>query len=243
MCLEIGDEGIRDLLRPAARVHPAAGVGLGGEQQAGCCSGEGGERRRRMRQHASDQCGGLFGAERARGQGGALVEHPQGEAQSGQRLAGHPQHLIPGEVRDALDVRAERAQESQPRALVDPERGCGALDVAPRDARSAAVERVRVRDVRMDPLDAFGQTERLEERGGDGGGVHGRAHVVPETGERRVEGAETAADGVGGFEDPHLVSRAGEGHGRREAVRSGADDRRACHTASLPRPDVRSLKR
>ena len=46
-----------------------------------------------------------------------------------------------------------------------------------------------------------------------------------------------------GLQHPHLVAGAGEGDPRRKAVRTGSDDRRANHAASLPRQDVRSWRR
>ena len=150
------------------------------QQQSGRGTGERREGGVRVREHARQEGGGLVGAERAAGQGCALFQHPQRVAHRSDGLAGEAQHLIAGEVDDAVDVRTERAQQRQPGALVEPEARRRALDVVPGDTCAAVVEWVGVRDLRADPFDALGEPESLEEGRGEGCRMHRRPDIEPE---------------------------------------------------------------
>ena len=105
----------------------------------------------------------------------------------------------------------KRSHHRAPCAGVTPEPVGGALQIAPRDRRAPAVQRLGEGDLGHDPLDALAQPERAEERRGQRGGVHGRADVVAESGEGQLRRAHSAADRAGRLDDTHAVAGAGQG--------------------------------
>ena len=88
------------------------------------------------------------------------------------------------------------------------------------EGHSVAVERVRSRDRRVDPLDV----DALERRRAPRERQDRRAHVVSEPRQRELGGAAAAADRVAGLVNGHADAFAHELHRGREPVRARADD-------------------
>ena len=170
----------------------------------------------------------------------AELQRAQPEADRRDRMPRNAQQLRPGEVDERCRggsssgrMTARHARPSRPSPSAVRSRSRQAI------AARAAVERLRVRDLGRDPLDALAQAEGAEEGRAQRRGVDRGADVVAESREGELRRAHAAADGVGGLEDPHLVSRAGEGDRGGEPVGSAADDRRLLspwpHPATGPR--------
>ena len=215
---QIGDQRVGDVLRAAARVGPAvAGVGVRGEEEAGCRGADRRQRGVRVREHPGDERVRLFGRERAAPEARAELQRAQAEPQGRDRMPRHPQQLRAGEIDHAGQVGAQRAHHGEPGRLVAAEIVCGALDVAPGDRGPAAVQRLGVGDLGGDPLDALAQPEGAEERRAQRRRVDGRSDVMAEAGKRELRGADAAADRRGGLEHAHVVAGAGERDGSRRA--------------------------
>ena len=126
------------------------------------------------------------------------------------------------------------ADEAIPRPAVSAEAGHRVLQRSVHHARAAVVERVDERDLRLDQLEAVAvEARRREERRGTRHRVDGRAHVVPEPGQRQLRGARSPADGVGGLEHDDRASGLGDGDRRGEPVRTGSHDHDIGHVVSL----------
>ena len=86
---------------------------------------------------------------------------------AGDRVARHAQQLPAREVDDTALPGEQRGDEAAPRASVGAEPVDRAIEIAPRDARSPAGQRVRVGHLGDDPLGrvrAVEQTELAEDR-------------------------------------------------------------------------------
>jgi hypothetical protein len=237
---QIGDERVGDPRRSAARICPARGMGVREQVQRrpGCRHGR--QRRVRVRDDSGIQRLRLRGAKGAAPQPGAQLQRTQAEAGRGDRMPRHPDQLMPGEVDDSVEVAVQGPDDSAPPGAVGSQLGDGAVEVTPRDRGGSALQRLREGRLRHDPLDAV-EPECAEERRAEHGGMHRRADVVPESGQRVgcavpfAERAGAAADRPGCFDDPHRVPRPRERHRGGEPVRPAADDRGAArHTPSLP---------
>ncbi len=81
---------------------------------------------------------------------------------------------------------------------------------------------MRVRDRRPDPLDI--ELQRLEERRGRSEGMNRRAEIVTKARQRDLGGARASSDLPVRFEHENRQPALRERDGRRETVRSRADD-------------------
>ncbi len=233
---QVGDQRVADALCSAPRVGPpVSGVRVRGEEEP---RGRGTDRRKGgvgVREHPREQSIRLLGRERATAEDRSELQNAQTESERGQRMPRHAQQLRTGEVHDGVQVRAERPQDREPRARIAAETVGGAVDVAPGDRRTTVLERLRIRDLGRDPVDAVAEPEGAEERRAQGRRLNGRSHVVAESRKGQLGGAHSAARRRGGFEHTYRVPGASESDGGREAVRPAAHDRRVLgHGVSRP---------
>nr|WP_317451761.1 hypothetical protein [Microbacterium sp. NIBRBAC000506063] len=87
---DIVDHGVGDRLGAAARKGPAAGVRVGGQQQSRRRGAQRGQRGVRVGDDTGEQRRGLLGPEGVLRHRRALFEHPQAEAEGGERMPRHP---------------------------------------------------------------------------------------------------------------------------------------------------------
>ena len=115
------------------------------------------------------------------------------------------------EVDDAALPREQRRDEAAPRRPVGAEPLDRAVEVAPRDAGPPAGQRMRVRRLGHDPLGrvrAVEQAELAEHRRREPRRMHRRAHVVAESRQRELGGANAPADRRRGLEHAHAAGPA-----------------------------------
>ena len=208
---EVVGHRVDDGLAAADRHGPAAGVRVGAERER-----RGGRRR-------GSASGGSRAPRRPRASpaptsslkrrfhsGDALLEHAQAEAERAPPGRSGRQQRVVGEARDAVGALGERPHQRAPGAPSRPSPPAVRSSVAVGDARPAAVERVRVRDLGDAQVDPPVELEAAEELGRERHRVHRRADVVVEPGQRQLRRARTAA-GCRCARAPATAARRGPG--------------------------------
>ena len=237
-CGQQAGHGTGQRLRAAARGGPADLVRGQREQERHRAGGERGQRGRNVRRQAGQQAAGALAAEvagqRVRGRQPGQPEPGQQQRVPRQTVQRCPQH-VRGQL---IPAAQERPQQQHIGALVDAERGGRVGHGAGQRGRGPVRERVRQRQVRLDP----GQPVLLQRPGPKHRGAHaervdGRARIVPEPRQRQLLGAGPAAHGVRAFAEHHLEAGLRQRDRRGETVRPRAHHDRV---ESLHVPAIRS---
>ena len=222
------DEGVGDGARAAADHRPADRVRVGREDEPERSTQWAIETEHRVGRDPREQGPRGFVLKSAARQ--AAGRPQRGQPESGER------HRVPRQVDDRLEefrpelsgVAHERPEQPAPGPTVGPAKAVrGGRHRTFEDRRSATVEGVGDRCVRVDELDAAGgQVDRRKERRGDRERQDRGAHVVAEPGEGQLRGPGPAAGCLGALVDTDRAPGAGQGDGRGQAVRPGPNDDR-----------------
>ena len=157
------------------------------------------------------------------------------QAESGElhRVLGHVQHRAQEVGGDVVEALGERSEHRPPRAAVFAEGDGGLIDRAVCGGAGAAVQRMRVLNLRPAPRQSvLSEIETAAERGVNGERVCRRALVVEQAGERQLARAGAAPERVGCLEYGHLDAFGCEGEGGSEPVGPAADDDCAGHAVT-----------
>ncbi len=187
----------------------------------------------RVRGQAREQAARPLGVEQRSGQHRRRPGRAQDEGGEHQRMTGHVEDR-PQEVgREAVPARGKRPEEPAPRSAVGPERPRRLVQGLRHHARGAVVEGMGDRERRLDPFDALlHQGHGAEEGRAHSQGMDRGADVVTEPREGELQRARAAAHRVRRLEHEHGPLGAGEGQGRGQPVRAGADDHRVVGPAA-----------
>ncbi len=175
-------------------------------------------------------------------QPGRRTHRIEPEPRHRERLRGHAQHRPEHRRREAIPTPGQRPHQFSITLPVRAEPG-GRVAERPMQRRGASViERVRERDVRMDPAQPVVLERKLsKERRARAERMDRRAHVVVEAGECELRGAAAPTYVLMRLDerDRHALPR--EHDGSREAVRPGPNDdgtlrhQRPCLLSARPR--------
>ena len=152
---------------------------------------------------------------------------PDGKAGGEQRMRRPAENRSEDVGRQLVPPAEERAHEPFVCGSVRTERGRGVGNRMGEDRGAAVSQRVRHRDVGLDPLQAvLGERKGAQRRRPDAMRVDGRAHVVAVTGERQLFGRDRSTEVGVTLENLDLPACLGEVGGGDEAVMARADDDR-----------------
>ena len=182
--------------------------------------GDAGEQRPRLARRRSG------GASSAAGSAGAAApKRASASGCSGTCSIGRRKSAVMSSKRAASGPKSARQRPPS-----RPEPGRGLLDRAVRRGAAAAVERVRVLDLRPPPASARARRGRSAARTAcrraSGCAAEHSSWIRP--GQRQLAAARAAAERVGGLEHGHVDALGGEREGGSEPVGPAADDDRAC---------------
>jgi hypothetical protein len=233
------EQRVGERAQPAAQVPAAEGqLGVGDGDQRGrgparVGAGVGGVPVEQHPQPRVGQVAPAQPAQRPAGADGRQVAQPPGQRRQVQRGVDAPAQDVPQERPDpagrATAAASRRARSPNAAPIRAEDRRVGAVQAGPppgrRVGRSGPGYQVEV---------FVSWRHRLEQVGEDlGQGEQARPGVeVERPGRRDVRvPAELAADGVGPFEDGHLVPRDGQPGGGGQPTHPGADDHNPRHAA------------
>ena len=149
------------------------------------------------------------------------------------RVVRHAQHRAHEVGGDVAEARGERAEQRPPRLAVVAQAGGRPLDRAVGRGSRAAVERVRVLDLRPAPRQpVLLEVEPPRERRVECQRVCRRALVMDEARQRQLAAACPSAEAVGRLEHGHVDALGRQGQRGGEPVGPAADDHRGAHAVT-----------
>ena len=243
--LQVGAHGVGQRLRAPTRERPADRVAQQRQHQRHGGRAGRAQRQGAVRGQSGPQGAGLGRAEQRVSQQCSGRQAPQPEVGQGHGVARHARQRAQNVVQQALPVGQQRGHQAHPGRTVAAQGVGGGVQVAFQRHAASTGQRVRDGGAGLHPVQPEGMQRPLPERGARGGQrVNGRPVIMHEAGQGHVRAAQAAAHLRARLDHLHAQARAGQGDGRRQAVRSGSDNHgvqrggRSCggssHAGSVP---------
>jgi hypothetical protein len=159
-----GHQGLGELLRPAARERPPGGVGGAGEDEGHRRGERLVERDHGVRGEPGDERAGLFGAEGV-DQAARGPQRRDPEPGEEEWMARQMENRLEGLVQERAEACLERRDQPAVGGAVLPQGLDGVIERPREDRRAPVIERVRQREVRVNPLEPMRLQVQLPEEG------------------------------------------------------------------------------